>query len=316
MKNGSFKLVLGSDRADVDMWRPIDPDTSGVHFEFGPGDSVGSVAQNWSVGKLELICLEVSNVSLAPIPERVEPYLFLKMIKSGAMFIEADGRMQRFGPGSIVLTDPTTGYIQHFAEQSQVVALRVPRDSLRERGFRVRLPGVLAPDMALPDVRAVGSVVCSINQQNGNTSARVRQRQGEHVLDLLNIFVDEPSTLTRARSRDATMFRAKQFIARNLSNVDLDATVIAAGVNVSLSHLHRIFKFEGHSLMRYVWHCRLELAADLLKRSVNSPIPLREIAYRCGFSSPAHFSRVFKKRYGSAPRDAVATMSLATSVAN
>jgi AraC-like DNA-binding protein len=35
-------------------------------------------------------------------------------------------------------------------------------------------------------------------------------------------------------------------------------------------------------------------------------VQISDIAYRCGFSTPAHFSRAFRKRYGVSPREALA----------
>jgi AraC-like DNA-binding protein len=82
-------------------------------------------------------------------------------------------------------------------------------------------------------------------------------------------------------------------------------------VCVSDAHLNRLFRAEGESLMRYVWNCRLALAADMLKRNRKSRVEIREIAYRCGFSTPAHFSRAFKERYGVTPRASIDAPSLA-----
>jgi AraC-like DNA-binding protein len=67
--------------------------------------------------------------------------------------------------------------------------------------------------------------------------------------------------------------------------------------------------------MRYVWESRLALAADMLRRAGRDEregrgdrgrLQIGDIAYRCGFSTPAHFSRAFRERYGVAPREALA----------
>jgi AraC-like DNA-binding protein len=54
--------------------------------------------------------------------------------------------------------------------------------------------------------------------------------------------------------------------------------------------------------MRFVWESRLELAAEMLRHS-QGHAQISDIAYRCGFSTPTHFSRVFRARYGISPRD-------------
>ncbi|WP_409518806.1 helix-turn-helix domain-containing protein [Paraburkholderia sp. LEh10] len=260
---------------------------------------------SWNLGQVELLCVELAHQSLSPIAELSEPYLFVKLIETGSMVLEQNGQVRRFEAGSMVLVDPAKPYRQIFAERAQMIAVRIPKSALKERGFRHDLRGLVVPDIATSDVRAIGDVISGVARQNGSTSTNMRRRQGEQLLDLVDILIEDPSALIRSRSGDATLFRAKRFIAQNLRNADLTATLIASAVNASEAHLNRLFKTEGSSLMRYVWSRRLELAANLLERCVERSIQVSEIAYRCGFSTPAHFSRAFKARYGMTPRDAI-----------
>jgi AraC-like DNA-binding protein len=283
----------------------------GLHCEFGHGAPEGSSARTWNFGRLDLLDAELAHQSFAPIADDGgEHYLFLKLIKRGEMVLEQGGQVRRFQPGEIVLVDPIKPYRQSFTAPTQLVALRIPKQSLKERGFRHHLRSMVVPDMAAADVRAIGDLVLCFAGQSGATSLAMRRRQGAQLLDVIDLVIDDPSVLTRARSGDATLFRAKRFIAENLRNVDLTATLIASEVGASEAHLNRLFKTDGYSLMRYVWYCRLELAADLLKRKGKSQVQIQEIAFRCGFSTPAHFSRSFKERYGVAPREAIAAVAL------
>jgi AraC-like DNA-binding protein len=304
MQTEPFQVVL-SDDDDGKERLHSSSSTYGVCCEFAPGRSTGSTATSWKFGQLDLLCRELANQSLSPIAESVEEYLCLKLVKVGSMTIEQGGRVQRFQAGGIVLVDSTTPYRENFVERTQLIALRIPKSTLNERGFRLDLRGLVTPDVAMPDVKAVGDLIVSMAQRAGATSTIMRRRQGEHLLDLIDILVDDPSAMLRARSSDATLFRAKRFIAQNLRNADLTATLIASEVSASEAHLNRLFKTEGLSLMRYVWSCRLELAACLLKGCSRSQGQIQEIAYRCGFSTAAHFSRAFKDRYGISPRDAI-----------
>ena len=45
---------------------------------------------------------------------------------------------------------------------------------------------------------------------------------------------------------------------------------------------------------------RLEQGVQLLR---HTGLNVREIAFRCGFASPFHFSRLVKARHGAAPRE-------------
>jgi AraC-like DNA-binding protein len=304
MQTEHFKVVLSDDADSKERWHTSSR-VYGVRCEFAPGRSAGSTATIWNFGQLDLVCLELANQSLSPIAERVEEYLYLKVVKAGSMFIEQSGQVQRFHAGRMVLVDPTKLYRQNFVERTQLIALRIPKSTLNERGFRLDLRGPVTPDVATPDVGAVGDLIVSMAQRAGATSTIMRHRQGAHLLDLIDILLDDPSAMLRARSSDATLFRAKRFITQNLRNADLTATLIASEVSASEAHLNRLFRTEGVSLMRYVWSCRLELAARLLKGCSRSQVQIQEIAYRCGFSTAAHFSRAFKDRYGISPRDAI-----------
>jgi AraC-like DNA-binding protein len=219
------------------------------------------------------------------------------------VYLEQGREIRRAGPGELVLVESTRPYLQTFDEPTELIGLRFWSSVLRERGLRHDLRGLIFPDMSTADARAIRDMVVAIAAQHGNTSATLRCRQGEQLLDLIDLLIDDPSSLTRARSGDATLDRAKRFIARNLRTPGLTAPMIAAAVFVSDAHLNRLFKADGQSLMGYVWESRLALAADMLHRS-NGSARIGEIAHRCGFSNHAHFSRAFKERFGMTPREA------------
>jgi AraC-like DNA-binding protein len=54
--------------------------------------------------------------------------------------------------------------------------------------------------------------------------------------------------------------------------------------------------------MRHVWQVRLEHAYALLRANASGATSVQEIAWQSGFSTAAHFSRVFKQRFGVPPR--------------
>jgi AraC-like DNA-binding protein len=63
-----------------------------------------------------------------------------------------------------------------------------------------------------------------------------------------------------------------------------------------------IYKFReemGTTPGRYLWRFRTERAAAML---VETGHTTAEIAYRCGFRNPFHFSRLARQRYGQSPR--------------
>lgn len=75
---------------------------------------------------------------------------------------------------------------------------------------------------------------------------------------------------------------------------------LAAALHLSYSRFgHRFREIYGVSPQQYLIETRLTAADRLLK---SSALTCTDIAYRCGFSTAAQFSALYKKRYGMPPR--------------
>jgi AraC-like DNA-binding protein len=86
-------------------------------------------------------------------------------------------------------------------------------------------------------------------------------------------------------------------------NPGMGGKEMAAVLNVSLSHLARVFKArKGMSLVEYRNRLRLDRFALLLDRG---PINLLEAAVEAGFGSYSQFYRVFRARLHASPRQYV-----------
>lgn len=90
------------------------------------------------------------------------------------------------------------------------------------------------------------------------------------------------------------------YVQHHLSQ-PITAAQIADALYLSRSYLSRKFKaVTGESLTDFVWKEKTEEAKRLLRYSDKT---LTAIGSYLGFSSPSHFSRVFKKYAGCSPRD-------------
>jgi transcriptional regulator GlxA family with amidase domain len=79
----------------------------------------------------------------------------------------------------------------------------------------------------------------------------------------------------------------------------LSTAEIARGVALSTRQLERLFaRHLGKSPQTHYRDLRLHRARTLIE---GSPLSLTEISLSCGFETPSHFSRVFKRRYGVTP---------------
>jgi AraC-like DNA-binding protein len=111
---------------------------------------------------------------------------------------------------------------------------------------------------------------------------------------------------TAERARDAierTMRqRIQRHIAANLDSPALHAEALCARFRISRSQLYRLFEPLG-GVAHYIQEQRLARACAELGNPAHDHRRIYEIAYALGFSSEAHFSRVFRATFGLSPSD-------------
>jgi AraC-like DNA-binding protein len=92
---------------------------------------------------------------------------------------------------------------------------------------------------------------------------------------------------------------AKRLVSDRLQDCELSVKSLAKAAECTPDYLSYLFHQETEETLKaYVSRLRLERATNLL-RSTN--LTAAEIAWRCGFRTPAYFSRVFKQRFQHSP---------------
>ncbi|MEV0307813.1 helix-turn-helix domain-containing protein [Nonomuraea fuscirosea] len=97
------------------------------------------------------------------------------------------------------------------------------------------------------------------------------------------------------------VLRIQAFIDQHLDELDLSAADIAAAHHISLRHMQRLFAKEGHTIRGWIQQRRLERCRRALADPQMDSLPTSLIAARWGFSSEAHFNRLFRRTYGAPP---------------
>ncbi|CAB3756526.1 helix-turn-helix domain-containing protein [Paraburkholderia humisilvae] len=276
----------------------------GLQYKFDSPHSGASMHSGRCAAKHAIVNLDIAWQSVAPIRHRGDDGdLFVQVIKSGTRWIEQrDGQTFAFGPGDMAVVDPHAWHNASVRERTRMSILRIPRSAFKERGLRDRFPAICRPDPASSDVCAVRDFVLYLTSQAGKASEATLTRLAEQCVDLMDVLLDDRSGPVLGRSNVVTVRRAKQLISRHIGDPDLSVERIAAELNMSTSSLTRALHASGLSVMRYAWSLRLEHAAYRL-RADSSHGAIKAIAYQCGFTSHAHFSRVFKARYDMTPRE-------------
>ena len=127
---------------------------------------------------------------------------------------------------------------------------------------------------------------------------QLRETLKQKYTGVLEIAEDELKVVT---SDEKLLIRFNEKLKLHITNPDLNVDFFSQELGISRVHLNRRLKaITNDSPGNYIRNYRLKQAAWLL---INKNMTISEIAYAVGFSSPAHFSTIFKKHYGMSPTE-------------
>jgi AraC-like DNA-binding protein len=106
----------------------------------------------------------------------------------------------------------------------------------------------------------------------------------------------------------ALLMSIKEYINNHLSNSELSPEVIAKHFRMSLRYLYNLFEEEPVSVAHYIRNARLLAAKNRLQDPLNKSSIIM-IALDLGFVNPAHFSKVFRDKFGFSPREAISAIN-------
>ena len=114
--------------------------------------------------------------------------------------------------------------------------------------------------------------------------------------------VRQPASLPQGQiGRGLLIVELKRLIARRLGEAGLTPALAAAELGCSLSTLHLHCQKAGQSFGAMLAEARLTAAAKALRLTPPAHGRVAFVAYACGFTDPAHFSRKFRARFGVPP---------------
>ena len=106
------------------------------------------------------------------------------------------------------------------------------------------------------------------------------------------------SVLNKTGVRHVKLAQTVDLMWANLED-PIPPSELADVIGLSTRQLERLFqRYLETSPKKYYLSLRLEKARNLLRQT---PMPIIDIAVACGFESPSHFSKCYKKHYGTLP---------------
>lgn len=237
------------------------------------------------------------------IADGLDHYL-VQLYASGGLVGEAGDRGRVLGGGDVQILDLTQSNVTQ-AAASGTLAIVVPRETLdRALPSPTDLHGLI-----LRGKSGMGGLLGDYMRSLLARADDITMPDAPHVAQattdmIAACFRTTASTVERARaSLDATLLRRIQrHVAVHLRSPSLDAESLCRSFHVSRSQLYRMFEPLG-GVARYIQQQRLVRAGAELASPANDHRRIYEIAFALGFTSEAHFSRLFRQAFGMSPSD-------------
>ncbi len=225
-----------------------------------------------------------------------------------------EGRLEQDGRGVITRTGTgnfysSTAPMRLFApapvdraDSYDKVMIQVDRGQLRRRtGYDLPL-GTQVPSGHV-GMGLLAETVSRLLAVADGLSSDEREHYSRAVLDLLAAIVlsSRSGRPVTPSGPEAIFEQLKADVFARLHDPDLGPADLAARHSISLRYVHRLFGAEppGAFIRRH----RMQVAGELVSRTIPRPLPVASIASRCGFRDVGTFVRAFRRHYGCTPSD-------------
>lgn len=261
---------------------------------------------------------DASLIELTATPQTIErapglithsdkPYFIVSMQLTGTGMMIQDGREAILGPGDMAIFDTNRAYTRTYETDFRSLVFRLPQTFLDLPSESIsqltatRFAGDSGPSSLVAPFLA--GLANNMDRLSGVTGLRFVRNTADLIATMLHSELGSRVTSAPEGNRAVLLRDIDLFIEQNLSDPHLDPQVIASAHFVSLRTLHGLFHDRGVSVSSWIRTRRLDLCQRDLLDPILAHLPVASIAARHGLTDPAHFSRLFKRTYGSSPTD-------------
>jgi AraC-like DNA-binding protein len=269
----------------------------------------GSVSQS-RIGPMALTQVDSTAQRVFRTPSRIarasEDYVLLALGNNGVNGVFQDGREAIVSAGQFVLYDTTRPYELRFDDSFSQTIFQMPRKLLQQRvgSFDGLTATTFAGDRPLE--RLTYDFARNVSRTIEQVDPAAASRLLDQTLDLLAMTLADrlhARLPDQSVHRSALLYRLKNHILTHLADPELSLPRAAAATGISPRYASDLMAAEQTSFRGYVQTQRLERCKRDLADAAYQARHIGEIAFAWGFNDLAHFSRIFKQRFGVSPRE-------------
>ena len=253
------------------------------------------------IGRLQIGHITVSRhrIGLTPELARAERHPVAKVIiqTAGVSVYEQRGECVTLTPGDGLVYDVSQPHAITSTETTEHFVVTVPHDLVVGRGIRLDRLSAQRFSARTGVGRLAADLIHSTFGELATISPECEDNLAASLLSL--IFLPLPNEA--AHTSEALRYRIESYIRDQIRDPELSIEKIASALRCSKRYLHMAFAASDRSITDHIWTTRLDgCRGDLARRHDQT---ISEIAFAWGFSSSAHFSRAFRKRFGVTPSE-------------
>jgi AraC-like DNA-binding protein len=306
-------LDTGSSAPDrrLAVWQDIVCDTFvGLDCRSDMRDAFwGSVSQS-RVGPVAFTQVDSTAQRVFRTPSRIarasEDFVLMALGNSGVNGVFQDGREAVVAAGQFVIYDTTRPYELRFNDSFSQTIFQMPRKLLQQRigSFDKLTATTFSGDRPLEGLTY--DFLLGISRRIEQVDPATATRLLDQALDLIAMaFAERMHARSPDQSfhRSALLYRLKNYILTHLRDPDLSMLRAAAAIGISPRYASDLMAAEQISFRSYIQAQRLERCRRDLSDPALMARHIGDIAFAWGFNDLAHFSRIFKQRFGASPRE-------------
>ncbi len=226
--------------------------------------------------------------------------VFLLQQRSGRSVVEHLGKTVTMDAQDLVLADSIGNCSFGLLGEGALLCFDLPRHYF-EQGIGVSNSLMQRIDGSKGVGRSLSSLMRSFTEFDTDFDADDRETMFQTVQSMVN------RSVARRRDHKLGCSKTKDIVAdlkrwalERIDSPDLTPQSMALACGLSRRQLYRVFENEGLTPSAWVWQLRLDVAFTYLRHNPDRRVI--DAALAVGFNDAAHFSRLFKDRFGHSPK--------------
>ncbi|WP_240636091.1 helix-turn-helix domain-containing protein [Caldimonas tepidiphila] len=274
---------------------------------FGDDNFQGRI-ESGEAGALRLCRLQASRHRVVRTPPQIRrsDRSFFKIVAQlqGRASFEQEGRQVWLSPGEWSLYDTTRAYTVINPEPVEQLVIVVPKEQMPRGHLPLQDLMVQRFSGSSGVSRLAWETMLSTHHEMPGMPSATADGVADVIVQLVHMtLLERAGRGTALTQREALRDRFKSYVARHLHDPSLNVEQIAQALGCSRRHLYNALAEESDGVVGYIMAQRLAACRKELLSGDASERTITEIALTFGFANVAHFSRVFKEKYGCTPSE-------------